>query len=261
MASLTLPSLNTLTIKLDRNNYNFWRAQVIATATAHGFDELLFGHISAPPKYLDDDSEESSLNPEYSIWLRKDQFLYSWMLSSISEGMLGHIQRCVSSSEIWHVLENLFRSNSKARVMHLRLLLQTTKKGDLSIEEYVLKMNSIASDIQSAGQSVPDDDLVLHILSGLGPEFESVIVNLTSQIDKLSLSEVQFALQTHEMRLKQFHIPESVPAHPSPSLHMATRRPFTDFRTQRGGFTDRGGSTGGRFRGRGRCFSLIWQLR
>ena len=42
-----------------------------------------------------------------------------------------------------------------------------------------------------------------YILCGLGQEYESVIVNLTSRKDKLSLEEVQYMLQTQEMRIKQ----------------------------------------------------------
>ena len=39
------------------------------------------------------------------------------------------------------------------------------------------------------------------MLGGLGPEFDFVIVNLTS-IDLVTLQEVQYMLQTHEMRLE-----------------------------------------------------------
>ena len=80
--------------------------------------------------------------------------------------MLGHVVNCNSSFEIWTTLGQLFSSKSKARLLHLRFLLQTTKKGSLSIEDYFMKMKTIAQDLMSAGQSVSDD--VLYILGGLG---------------------------------------------------------------------------------------------
>lgn len=40
---------------------------------------------------------------------------------------------------------------------------------------------------------------------GLGPEFEHVIVNLSLKSEILTLLEVQYILQTHEMHLHQFH--------------------------------------------------------
>ena len=42
----------------------------------------------------------------------------------------------------------------------------------------------------------------MYILGGLGSDFESVVVNLTSR-DAITLQEVQYLLQTHKMRLEQ----------------------------------------------------------
>ena len=33
-------------------------------------------------------------NPEYISWKRLDQFVMGWLLSSISEQMLGHVIHC-----------------------------------------------------------------------------------------------------------------------------------------------------------------------
>ena len=62
----------------------------------------------------------------------------------------------------------LFSTKSKVRLLHLRFFLKTTKKGSLSIEDYFLKMKTIAQDLMSASQSVSDDELVLYILGDLG---------------------------------------------------------------------------------------------
>ena len=56
----------------------------------------------------------------------------------------------------------------------------------------------------SSGQLIPDDELVLYILGGLGPKYEYVIVNLSSN-DSVTLSETQFMLQAHELRLASFN--------------------------------------------------------
>ena len=86
--------------------------------------------------------------------------------------MVGHVVNCNSSSEIWTTLGQLFSTKSKARLLHLIFLLQTTEKGSLSIEDYFLKMKTVAQDLMSVGQSVSDDELVLYILGGLGFEFD-----------------------------------------------------------------------------------------
>ena len=115
--------------------------------------------------------------------------------------MLGHVLNCRSSAEVWSLLEQLFFTRSKASILQLRLLLQTTKKGATSIEELILKMKTNANALITAGQQISNEELILYIFGGLGPEFDSIVVNVTSR-DSITLLEVQFMLQTHEMRLE-----------------------------------------------------------
>ena len=102
--------------------------------------------------------------------------------------MLAHVIHCSTSSGVWKLLEQLFSIKSKARLLHLRFFLQTTKKGSLTIEDDILKMKSLAHELMSVGQVIPDDEIVLYILGGLGPEYELVVVNLTSK-DSVTLPE------------------------------------------------------------------------
>ena len=211
---IILPSvLPSVSARLDRSNYIFWRSQILPTARAYGLDDFLFGTRSPPEQFINSSSvpehsssvpEQLTVNPEFLQWTRLDQFLLSWLLSSISENMLGHVLHCITSSEVWKTLDLLFSTKSKARLLHVQFLLQTTKKGTMSIEDYVLKMKSFAHELMSAGQLIPDDELVLYILGGLGPEYESVTVNLTSK-DSVTLVEAQYMLQAHELRLENFN--------------------------------------------------------
>ena len=43
-----------------------------------------------------------------------------------------------------------------------------------------------------------DGELILYIIRGLGPEYEAIVVNLTSRQDAISLHELQFMLQSQE---------------------------------------------------------------
>lgn len=192
-----LPTFITLYIRLDRNNYTFWRSQVLATAKAHGYEDILMCGADSIPK--SNQSDEESIK-----WHRRDQFLLSWMFSSISESMLGYVSRCTHAFEVWSIFENLFRYQSKARAMNLKFQLLTLKKGQLSIDEYMLQMQVLADGLKAAGHDMSDDDLVLYILGRLGAEFNAVVVNLTTQGEMPSLPQVQSILHTHEMRLQQF---------------------------------------------------------
>ncbi|KAH6764971.1 hypothetical protein C2S52_013978 [Perilla frutescens var. hirtella] len=236
-------------VKLDRNNYTFWKFQVLALIRAHGFEDLISDYLVHPPQFLSSPSRESIPNPEFQVWIRRDQFLLSWLIGSVSEVMIGHITRCVSSRDLWRTLQSLFQSQSKARVMQLKLQLQTTKKGELSIDEYFLKMRGFADSLAAVGKPVEDEDLIMHILGGFGSEYDAVVVNLTNRADSLTLPKVQYALQAHEARL------QSQMAMLVPSANLAqfpSGRGFTEGSFGRGKVTpEYSHGRGVSFRGRG----------
>ena len=95
------------------------------------------------------------------------------------------------------------------------------KKGNSSIEDYILKKKSLVLSLMAAGQQITDDKLILYILGGLGSEFETVIVNLTSR-ESITLQEVQYILQTHEMRLESLSAATTVDLSGS-SIHFVKR--------------------------------------
>ncbi|KAL5758975.1 hypothetical protein ACOSP7_021586 [Xanthoceras sorbifolium] len=55
------------------------------------------------------------------------------------------------------------------------------KKGALLINDYVLKMKGFSEALGAAGQAMSNDDLILSILGGLGAEYDSVVVAITTK--------------------------------------------------------------------------------
>ncbi|KAH6783168.1 Subtilase family protein [Perilla frutescens var. hirtella] len=138
--------------------------QVLATIRAHGFTGFIDPKNVPPSQFLPTSSTGRCVpNPDYQIWLSRDQFLLSWLLSSISEAMLGYLTRCHTTCDLW-----------TARIMQLHFQLQTTRKDDLSVDDYFLKMRGFADLLAGAGHPIADDELVLYILAGFGPEYEAI---------------------------------------------------------------------------------------
>lgn len=211
---ITIPNFHHISLKLDCTNYAFWRTQILATTRVHGFDDLLDKFHTTPIQFLASTSGDRHVNPDFQTWIRRDQYLMSWMLSSIGESMLRNITRCTTAQEVWLVLEGLFQSQSKARTMQLKLQLQTKKKGDLSVDDFILKMRGYADMLATARTVISDDDLVLQILASFCAEYDTVVLNLTNQSKSLNLQEVHFVLQAHEIRL------QSLNSTPFPSVHV-----------------------------------------
>ncbi|KAF5204595.1 hypothetical protein FRX31_005818 [Thalictrum thalictroides] len=94
--------------------------------------------VLVPPKQIIDDKTNTLVkNPEFTTWHKVDQMLLSWIRAKLTQPVLGQVASLSTSREVWHSLEASFASQNQARVLQLRLQLQTIKKGSLTMTEYV----------------------------------------------------------------------------------------------------------------------------
>lgn len=66
--------------------------------------------------------------------------------------MFSYIAHCETSQEIWSALHNYFITESKVRVMILKNAVQTQKRGDLSVPDYMKKMKGISEALIASGK-------------------------------------------------------------------------------------------------------------
>lgn len=117
-----------LTIKLDRTNYLLWKSQFIPLLRGHDLLGYVDGSKACPAK--------SDLDA-YSAWQKQDQLLLSWILTTLSESILVQVLGLATSNEVWTALKRQFSSHNRARLMQLRLQLQTLKKNNLPMDDYL----------------------------------------------------------------------------------------------------------------------------
>ncbi|KAL8468977.1 hypothetical protein ACS0TY_031979 [Phlomoides rotata] len=84
---------------LDHHNYTYWRC------SAHGFEDILLCDSSSISRFVESEASSSIANLAVIDWHRHDQFLLSWLLSSIAESMLGHVSRYEHSFQVWKACE------------------------------------------------------------------------------------------------------------------------------------------------------------
>jgi hypothetical protein len=70
------------------------------------------------------------------------------------------------------------------------MVLSTTRKGNISVAQYVGKMKTLADDMTSAGKKLEDEDLVSYILAGLDSDFDSVISAISARVEPISVAEL-----------------------------------------------------------------------
>ncbi|KAL5822684.1 hypothetical protein ACOSQ3_020608 [Xanthoceras sorbifolium] len=59
--------------------------------------------------------------------------------------------------------------------------MNSTKKGAMSINDYVLKMKCLSESLAAAGQPLVAGDVISSVLGGLGPEYDPVVVTITAK--------------------------------------------------------------------------------
>jgi hypothetical protein len=108
--------------------------------------------------------------------------------------VLTHVVGLETSAEVWKALNDHVAAKSKTRIQQLCSALNDTRKNDLSADKYFAKMKSIASELASAGKPLDDDELIYHVLHGLGTRYNSlrtaVRANLNTSLADL-LGQVQ----------------------------------------------------------------------
>ncbi|RVW71084.1 Retrovirus-related Pol polyprotein from transposon RE1 [Vitis vinifera] len=247
-ATQTMQMLNhALPIKLDRNNYILWRTQMENVIFANGFEDHIEGLKICPPQK----TSSGETNPDFVMWRRFDRMILSWIYSSLTPEIMGQIVGYQSSHAAWFALERIFSASSRARVMQLRLEFQTTRKGSLTMMEYILKLKSLADNLAAIGEPVTDRDQILQLLGGLGADYNSIVASLTAREDEMSLHSVHSILLTHEQRLS---FQNSVAEDNVISANLATPQ-YQHFNNKRSsilcqnrqsGFNTRRGTNGGR---------------
>ena len=114
-------------MKLDSNNYLYWKALVLAIVRA--FDLLLFiNKIDLSPKYIQLEDNESIVNPDFLNWMWSDQLLLGWLVLTIDKEVIDQVMHCESAAEVWTTLNNLFSRQTVACLFQLKSNLGPLRK-------------------------------------------------------------------------------------------------------------------------------------
>jgi hypothetical protein len=100
-------------------------------------------------------------------------------------------------------LETLFKSQSKVRLLRVRLKLSTLKKGNLSIAYYYTHFQTLSDSLAAVNQPLIDVEQQAFLLGGLGSEYDPFITFVTTRVEPLSIEEIYGHLLAHELRLEQ----------------------------------------------------------
>jgi histone deacetylase 1/2 len=151
-----------------------------------------------------EDREIGKNSDEYQQWLIKDQTLFTWLLSTLSDGVLPRVLSCRHAHEVWDKIHKYFSSVLKSRARQLRSELKNTKKMSKSVNEYLLRIKSIVNSLIAVGDFVSEQEQVDSILEGLPEEFNSFVMMVYSRFDTPTVEDVEALLLLQEVQFEKF---------------------------------------------------------
>ena len=172
--------------------------------TIHGAQLIGYidGSIQAPAAEIDDEKEKKKVpNPVHAQWLIQDRQVFSYLVSSLSREVLNQVATCTYAAQLWKAPEDMYASQTRARVVNTWIALATTQKGNMTIAEYVGKMKALGDEMASAGKPIDDDELVGYILTGLDKEYSSIVSAVLARVKPISVNELYAQLLSFEQRV------------------------------------------------------------
>jgi hypothetical protein len=206
MSTTTVPLHHAVNIKLNKNNFLLWRAQLLPYLRSSRLIGYLDGTLVAPAPQIAASTETGELvpNPTYEQWYNTDQQLLSGLLSSMSEEVLRDVIDATTSKEVWDSIRTKFSSSTRACTVQLRVELTTVKKGDLSAADYFHKVKNLASEMAAVDAALRDDDVLAYLLARLPSDYDPFVTSITTK-DSVSLEDVYAHLVTFEARQLRHH--------------------------------------------------------
>ncbi|KAK9200689.1 hypothetical protein WN944_015887 [Citrus x changshan-huyou] len=88
--------------------------------------------------------------------------------------------------------------------MPLKMQIQTTKKGAMSVSDYFNKMKKIADSLAIGGNPLASTDFIMHLLTGLDDNYESLVTTILARLEKdsLTVEEVYSLMLSHETKVE-----------------------------------------------------------
>ncbi|GAU51268.1 hypothetical protein TSUD_412550 [Trifolium subterraneum] len=197
-----LPSI--ISVKLDRDNYPLWKSLVLSLIRGCKLDGYILGTTECPEQFVTSADKSKKVNPDFGDWIANDQALLGWLMNSMAIDIATQLLHCETSKQLWDETQSLAGAHTKSRITYLKSEFHNTRKGEMKMEEYLIKMKNLSDKLKLAGSPISNSDLMIQTLNGLDAEYNPVVVKLSDQIN-LSWVDVQAQLLAFESRLDQFN--------------------------------------------------------
>ncbi|KAH0708922.1 hypothetical protein KY290_010459 [Solanum tuberosum] len=191
-----------LPIKLSGgHNFATWKAQFFMLMYGYNLFDHLDGTTPAPNRTIALGTNISP-NPAFLPWFRQDKLIQNALMASVEPIIASTVAIPDSAKSAWDALHTTYANKSQTRVFSLRDQLSCVTKDSRSITEYLHKIRSLSDELATAGGLVSNPELIVKILSGLGPEFREISAAIHARDTTISYEEFFEKLLDYELFLR-----------------------------------------------------------
>ncbi|KAI0499077.1 hypothetical protein KFK09_019978 [Dendrobium nobile] len=180
-------------LSLTADNFPIWSSQIAKLFKANGFAAFLEARST---------SENLDPNQDSHQWTVINQNLATAMCSTISPAVLPYVIHLESTQEIWSTLHIRFQSSNRSKVIQLKNELHNISMQFMSMADYLTEVKKIVDQIASAGSSIDSEDVMIYILNGLPPAYQSFTTTIRTMQGTMTLDNLYALLISEEIHLK-----------------------------------------------------------
>lgn len=188
------------TLLLGPENYPSWKVKFSAWAKLKNYAPHLFGRNTVRPSPPDGQSPDAAMTLLQEKWDDQDEKVLAAIQLKVADELLVYVSKPKQTAkEAWDTLSELFEPNGTLGIVLCRreLYRAACEEGE-DITEHLRKMDLLHGNLTRLGQTIPEEDYALVILTSLPPSWNDFINSLTEN----DLKSVKTVTQRINTKLK-----------------------------------------------------------
>ncbi|GJR99513.1 hybrid signal transduction histidine kinase M [Tanacetum coccineum] len=157
-------------VKLDLDHWNYASWEYIFDKHCQGYEVGKYIHGVSTK------ASRSTPTPFTPEEIKVDTIVLSWIFTTISESLQTRlfVEHPRSAKEALDIIMDIFKDNKRSRTIGLKAELRSIQIGDMTIDTYFRKIESIATILTTLGSFVISKDVVTFTLEGLPDKYAHV---------------------------------------------------------------------------------------
>jgi len=162
--------LTNVSVRLNKDNYFIRKSLVLPLIRGCKLDGYILGIKECLELFVTTSDKTQKTNYDYEKWIAQDQALLGWLRNSMAIDIATQLLHCETSKELWDEDQSLAGAHTKSRKMYLKSEFHNTRKGEMKMDQYLLKMKNHADKLKLAGSPISNSNLMIQTLNGLNAD-------------------------------------------------------------------------------------------